>query len=938
MTLLTRELAARLDGDVRADGGTRSAYASDASNHRVVPDAVVFPRSVEDVATTVRLCVENGVPITSRGAGTNVAGNAIGPGVVIDYSRFLNRVLSVDPETCTAVVEPGVVLDRLQEAALPHGLRFGPDPSTHNRCTVAGMIGTNACGSHSVAWGTTADSVMDLDVLLADGNVRSLRRAPDLATRLAALRDQNLAVIRQSLGRFPRQISGYGLQHLLPEKGFDLAKAFTGTEGTCGIVTSATVALVKIPPHRALVVAGFSDDITAAAAAPMVTALGPLTVEGIDDSLVRAFDTRPGPHTRPDLPRGRAWLLSETCGQDPEETAEHSRRVAQAARQAGALDTRVVTDAADQRTFWLIRERGAGLATRTPSGVEAWPGWEDAAVPPDRLADYLTGFHALLAEHDRQGIIYGHFGEGCVHVRITHDLLSDEGRAAYRRFQQQAAQLVVTHGGSLSGEHGDGRARSELLSTMYGADVLRAFAGFKAVFDPDNTFNPGVITDPDPLDAHLRLAINRPRTVDLEFGYPADDGDWGKAMRRCVGVGACRKESGGGMCPSYRATKDERHSTRGRSRVLFEMLDGHLSGDGWRSKDVHEALDLCLSCKACSSECPVSVDMATYKAEFLHRHFRRRLRPRSHYSMGWLPVWLSMARRMPRVANLVLKSRTLARLGGIDPRRAVPALSTTGLDLSMEQAEGPSAGSQKVTLWIDTFTASFGPAIAEDAQALLLAAGFDVTVVGPDVCCGLTWVSTGQLTTARRVMARAVERLSGAPGTIVVIEPSCAAALRGDVPELLKTPQARAVAERVRTLAEALDGCDLEFDAVDQTAIGQFHCHHRAVFGTEPDRQLLGRLGVELTSVDEGCCGLAGNFGFEQGHYDVSVACAEQSFIPALRQDPTSLVLADGFSCRLQIEQLGGRKPLHLAQLLRRQLRDSHRMPRAATRTEDPTP
>lgn len=934
--LLFRQLTSRLAGEVRSDDGTRAAYASDASNHRVVPACVVFPRTTEDIATTVHLCVEAGIPITSRGAGTNVAGNAIGPGVVIDYSRHLTRVLSVDPETRSAVVEPGVVLDKLQAAARPHGLRFGPDPSTHNRCTIAGMVGTNACGSHSVAWGTTADNVMELDVVLADGGVRSLGRDHELSNKLTNLRDQHLAVIREELGRFPRQISGYGLQYLLPEKDFDIAKAFTGSEGTCGIITSAEVALVQVPSHRALVVAGFPDDIASAVAAPLITALGPLTVEGIDDNLVRAFDTRPGPHSRPTLPRGRAWLLMETCGNSVEEVQEHSRAVAEAAGQAGALESRTLHEPAEQRTFWLIRERGAGLATRTPEGEEAWPGWEDAAVPPDRLAEYLTGFHALLSGHGREGVVYGHFGEGCVHVRVTHDLLSKQGRTAYRRFQEEAAQLVVSHGGSLSGEHGDGRARSELLSTMYGTEVMRAFSGFKSVFDPGNVFNPGVIIDPQPLDADLRLEINRPHTVDLEFGYPADDGDWGKAMRRCVGVGACRKESGGGMCPSYRATKDERHSTRGRSRILFEMLDGNLAGEGWRSKDVHAALDLCLSCKACSSECPVSVDMATYKAEFLHKHFRRRLRPRSHYSMGWLPLWLSLARRLPRSANLLLRSKTLARLGGLEPRRAVPALSTSRLSIAGTQNAAP--GSRPLTLWIDTFTASFGPDIAEDAQVLLEAAGYDVTMAGPDLCCGLTWISTGQLDTARRVMSRAVRALSKTPGDVVVLEPSCAAVLRGDAPELLKTPEAEAVGRRIRTLAEALEGRDVQFEPVDQKAVGQFHCHHRAVFGTAPDRGLLARLGVDLTSVDEGCCGLAGNFGFEQGHYDVSVTCAEQSFLPALRHNPSSMVLADGFSCRLQIEQLDGRRPLHLAQLLRRQLIDADRSTAAGATEGSPTP
>jgi FAD/FMN-containing dehydrogenase/Fe-S oxidoreductase len=932
---LFQELKHRLDGEVHTDAGTLSAYASDASNHRVVPGGVVFPRSIDDITATVRFCVEQGVPITSRGAGTNVAGNAIGPGLVLDYSRHFNGIESIDPDTKTAVVQPGIVLDRLQEVASQYGLRFGPDPSTHSRCTLGGMIGTNACGSRSVAWGTTADNVVDVDVVLADGVPTTLSRSPDLAARLTRLRDTYLAPIRTSLGRFTRQISGYGLQHLLSEKGFDIAKAFTGSEGSCGIITSATVKLVPVPTLRALVVAGFVDDIAAAAAAPALTDLGTLTVEGIDDNLVRAFDTRPGPHTRPALPEGSAWLLVETTGDDVHEVDERSREVARRAQDAGARGIRVLTDVADQRKFWIIRERGAGLATRTATGREAWPGWEDAAVPPARLADYLTDFHHLLAAHNREGVVYGHFGEGCVHVRINHDLLSDTGLAAYRRFQEEAADLVVAHGGSLSGEHGDGRARSELLARMYGPEILKAFAGFKHAFDPENLFNPGVLTDPDPLDSHMRLAINRSHTADLAFAYPHDDADWGKAMRRCVGVGACRQESGGGMCPSYRATKDERHSTRGRSRILFEMLDGRLSKDGWRSKDVYDALDLCLSCKACSNECPVSVDMATYKSEFLHKHFRHRIRPRSHYSMGWLPVWLAVARRVPRLANMVLRSKALARLGGIDPRRTVPRLATAPMNL-VESGRGAPAGSRKVTLYIDTFTASFRPAIAEDAQALLLAAGLEVAVVGPDLCCGLTWVSTGQLSTARRVMKRTVRRLTDSPGDIVVLEPSCAAALRGDLPDLLQTSAARTVGGRVRTLAEVLEGCELEFEPLNEQAIAQFHCHHRAVLGTEPDRRLLARLGVDFTSIDEGCCGLAGNFGFEKGHYDVSVTCAEQSFMPTLAAQPESMVLADGFSCRLQIAQLGQRDSRHLAQLLRAQLRHDATRSGADAQPEEP--
>ncbi|MGH3354707.1 MAG: FAD-binding and (Fe-S)-binding domain-containing protein, partial [Nocardioidaceae bacterium] len=594
--------------------------------------------------------------------------------------------------------------------------------------------------------------------------------------------------------------------------------------------------------------------------------------------------------------------------------------VSDAAKRHGAVDTVVVSDRRTQAAMWSIREKGAGLASRTVDGREAWAGWEDAAVPPERLADYVAGFHRLMADHGRRGVVYGHFGEGCVHVRIDHDLVSASGRSAYRRFQQDAAGLVVEHGGSLSGEHGDGRARSELLPTMYSPRLLDAFAAFKHAFDPANLFNPGVIVDPVPFDADLRVALSRPHTRDLAFAYTDDDGDFGKAMRRCVGVGACRKDTGGGMCPSYRATRDEQHSTRGRARLLFEMLDGSLADKGWQSPEVGDALDLCLACKACSNECPVSVDMATYKAEYLHQRYRRRIRPRAHYSMGWLPLWLRLGRRAPRLANALLRADVLRRAAGIDRRRSLPPLSPAtpggGIEHTMSERHG-----DPLVLWLDTFTASFAPEIAEDAVAVLESAGYAVTTLGPDTCCGLTWISTGQLGTARRVLERSVRTLTPTTGPVVVLEPSCAATLRADAPELLATLEAHKVAARIRTLGEVLQDRPLDLEPLDAAVVAQFHCHQRAVLGTDADRALLERLGADLTSIEEGCCGLAGNFGMEEGHYDVSVRCAEQSFLPVIvttTQDTD--VLADGFSCRLQIEQLAGRRPLHLAQLVRRQL------------------
>lgn len=930
MTAVVSQLRAGIRGDVRDDPATRAIYATDASNHRVPPECVAFPRDAQDVATILGTCAAAGVPVTVRGAGTNCAGNAIGPGVVMDLSRHLRATPEIDPVARTARVQPGLVLDRLQEAAARHGLLFGPDPSTHSRCTLGGMIGTNACGSHSLAWGTTAENVVSLDVVLADGTPLTLgpggersRSADALAGRLVGLREAYLEDIRTSLGRFGRQISGYGLQYLLPEHGTQLAKAFVGSEGTCGVVTSAVVRLHDIPATRALVVIGFADEVAAATAAPDIASLGPLTVEGIDEEVVRTSDLRMGAAGRPDLPNGRAWLMVEVGGPDGTAIRERIAELIAMAAERDAWGHEVLEDPAAQRAFWAIRERGAGLASRSVEGKEFSPGWEDAAVPPARLGAYLGAFRALMADHGRTGMVYGHFGEGCVHVRIDHDLQSAAGRAAYRSFQEDAADLVVAHEGSLSGEHGDGRARSELLGRMYGERVLAAFGAFKHVFDPSGTLNPGVLVDPNPLDAQLRAEHSTPYRKDLAFLYPDDDGDLSKAVRRCTGVGACRKSSGGGMCPSYRATSEEMHSTRGRTRLLAEMLDGGIVKEAWQSDSVHEALDLCLSCKACSSECPVGVDMATYKAEFLHQRFRGRIRPRAHYSMGWLPVWLGLARQAPRFANRLLSFppfRVLAkRAGGIDPRRGLPRLAE-GRPLLVGRGDRPlgARNGDPVVLWVDTFTRAFAPEVARAAMRVLEHAGYEVELARSSVCCGLTWVSTGQLNIARTVMRRSIgvlDRSGNGVAPIVALEPSCGTALRHDAGLLVGGDQASRVAGRVVSLAEVLAD-RLPAGTARTRALVQFHCHQRATFGTVTDRALLEAVGVDVTSVDEGCCGLAGNFGFENGHYDISVACAEDALLPALRSHGADPVLADGYSCRLQIEQLDGRRALHLAELL----------------------
>ncbi|MEV0182510.1 FAD-binding and (Fe-S)-binding domain-containing protein [Streptomyces sp. NPDC050625] len=972
MTELAADLAAELRGAVRGEVGfdvtSRALVTMDASNYRRVPLGVVAPRDVDDVAAVLDVCRAHGVPVVARGGGTSIAGQATGTGVVLDFTRHMNRVLSVDPEARTAVVQPGLVLDRLQEAAAPHGLRFGPDPATHSRCTLGGMIGNNSCGSHSVAWGTTADSVRELAVVTARGE--RLRLGQDWAGApqgLRALAEGELARLRTGFPDLPRRISGYALDALLPEKGADVARSFCGSEGTLGILTEAVVRLVEAPRARALAVLGYADESAAAEAAAGLLPYDPLTVEGMAADLVPSAAG---------LPAGGAWLFVETGGESPEEARARAETIVRA---ADVVDSLVVTEDAAQRALWRIREDASGTATRMPDGAEAWPGWEDCAVPPARLGAYLRDFRGLLSAHGLRGTPYGHFGDGCIHVRIDFDLMTDASVGRFRRFSEELADLVVAHGGSLSGEHGDGQARAELLPRMYGAETVALFERAKGVWDPDDLLNPGMLVRPAPLDANLRFSVLPRRPVDVAFGYPADGGDFSAAVRRCVGVAKCRTTTAAGpsvMCPSFRATGEEAHSTRGRARLLHEMLAGELVTDGWRSTEVRDALDLCLSCKGCRSDCPVEVDMATYKAEFLYHHYEGRRRPAAHYTMGWLPLWLRwVARtRTAPVLNALASVRPLARaakwLGGIAPEREIPRVAgetfsrwwarRLGARLRGRAAagrtgkHGAEAPRTTVLLWPDTFTEHFSPSVGKAAVRVLEAAGLGVTLpptrrmrvrrsargevegVGMNpwapgrrtrACCGLTYVSTGQLDRARAVLRRTLDlmepyllpELGDDIPPVVVLEPSCAAALRTDLPELLHDdPRAARLASAVVTFAEALARYAPEWPPppVDRPVAGQTHCHQHAVLGDAPDRGLREAAGLtgELTG---GCCGLAGNFGFEKGHFEVSKTCAEEQLLPSVRTAPEgTVILADGFSCRTQLEQLAGVRGRHLAEVL----------------------
>jgi FAD/FMN-containing dehydrogenase/Fe-S oxidoreductase len=948
---LVRALRATVAGAVDDSTRRRAEYSTDASNYRVVPSVVVFPRDVDDALAALEVARGLGVPVTSRGGGTSVAGNAVGTGMVLDWSRHVNRVLDIDPATSTARVEPGVVMAVLQREAAPHGLRFGPDPSTQARATLGGMIGNNACGPRAVAYGRTADNVLELDVVDGRGRRFTAGRGLDPVPGLDALVRSEMDLLRTELGRFGRQVSGYSLEHLLPEKGADLAKALVGTEGTVVTLLGATVRLVPIAAAPVLVVLGYPDMATAADAVPALLTHRPLAIEGMDARLVDVVRRVKGASAVPPLPEGAGWLMVEVGGDTLDEALGRARALA---ADAGTRAVGLFPPGPEAAAMWRIREDGAGLGGRTPSGEQAWPGFEDSAVPPERLGAYLRDLEALMARHRVDGLAYGHFGDGCVHLRL--DIPLERSGDPLRAFMTDAAHLVAEHGGSLSGEHGDGRARSELLPVMYSSRAIAAFEAFKDLLDPDDLLNPGVLVRPRPLDADLRRPHARPLPAGHGgFAFGHDDGDFTTAVHRCVGVGKCRADStaaGGFMCPSYLATKDEKDSTRGRARVLQEMANGTLVSRGWASSEVHEVLDLCLSCKACSSDCPAGVDMAQYKAEVLHRTYRGRLRPVNHYALGWLPRWTRLVTGVPglaRVANAVLGVRPLAQLvlraGGMDPRRTMvdfaPApfrsrvrrgevdvrrggAPTTGGDLALSGA----SGRPPVLLWTDSFSDALAPSVPVAAVQVLRAAGYEVIVPDHDACCGLTWISTGQLSGARKRLTHLLEVLgpyavNGVP--IVGLEPSCTAVLRSDLLDLLPDdPRAVAVARATRTLAELLtapapvgpgDRWTLP-DLSDVTAVVQPHCHHHAVMTYTADRTLLSDAGASFSTL-AGCCGLAGNFGMEAGHYDVSVQVAEHALLPALRDAaPGDVYLADGYSCRTQADQLAGVQGVHLAELL----------------------
>jgi FAD/FMN-containing dehydrogenase/Fe-S oxidoreductase len=947
---LKNDLVVALRGDVDLSTSAQALFASDASNYRIVPLGVVFPRDEADVLAILEIAGRYGISVIQRGGGTSTGGQTVGSGLVVDYSRYFDHVIEVSPTQDLARVEPGTVLDKLQAEAQPFGLRFGPDPSTHDRCTIGGMIGNNACGAHSMRWGKTDENVLALRVATVGAEVLDLSTievlkadpapfAQQLATKLEAFVERYADAIRTQTGPpMSRRVSGYGLTHLLPEHGGNIARALVGSEGTCVALLEATVHLVRPPASRVLLLLGFADHYLAADFVPTLLAFEPLTIEGLDARLVElARNTNESGAGVSLLPDGNGWLLLE-IGADNLGAAHE--RAEQIIGEIGYEETsRIIDDPQLQRAVWRLREDGAGLATRLPDGSEAWPGWEDAAVPPEHLGTYLRKFDALLAKHGRQGMLFGHFGEGCMHVRIDFDFLSEEGRTNFRAFIEDAADLVVSLGGSLSGEHGDGQARGELLHKMYPPVLIEAFREFKEIFDPAHQMNPGNIVNPRHIDDDLRIRtpvhlIRKSPNLALHV----DHGDLEVSARRCVGIGKCRRLDGGAMCPSFQVTRNERDSTRGRARLLTEMFAGDLVTDGWRSKEVLESLDLCLSCKACASDCPVGVDMAAYKAEFLSHYYEGRLRPRAHYALGHLPALLRLFQPITRLSNWLVQSPlapVIKFLGGIDQQRSLPLFAHT----TLQQRVASTKDTPTVILWPDTFTNFLSPEVGEAAIEVLAALGARVAVPTHSVCCGLTWYSTGQIEEARKVLGPSLESIAeiGDDTTpLLVLEPSCASMLREEITEILpNNALAQNIAQRVVSFGEYVKQLlqasgEQPFQQSSMRYLAQVHCHQRATVGYTPEVDLLDLLGTSAVELENNCCGLAGNFGFEAGHYEISKAIADRGILARvnhINQDldiqAETIVVADGFSCRTQINELSTTKPKHLAEVLRDALRSS---------------
>ncbi len=952
---LEQKLRATIRGEVRFDAGSRALYATDASNYRHIPIGLVVPLDEADVIATVAICRSFNAPILSRGAGTSLAGQGCNAAVILDFSKYMNKMGPVDPASRTVHVQPGIVLDRVREAAEKFALTYAPDPATHSRCTIGGMIGNNSCGVHALMGGKTVDNIHSLDLLLYDGTHLTVgpTTEPELAAHIAAggrtgeiyaelkrIRDTYSSLVRARFPNIPRRVSGFNLDELLPENHFNVARALVGSEGTCAVILGATLNLVQSPQFRTLVGVGFSDVFIAADHVPLILTHKPIGLEGMDGLLLDALRLKQKSlEDLPLLPEGRGFLLVEFGGATQAESDEQAAALAQSLQ--SITHARIYTKAEAVRV-WAIRESGLGATAFIPGIGTGWEGWEDAAVDPTHLGSYLRQIYALMEEYGYHSPMYGHFGQGCVHMRISFDLETGPGILAFRQFMDRAADIALAHGGSLSGEHGDGQARGALLPKMFGPELMEAFRAFKRLFDPTNRMNPNKLIDAHEIHEDLRLGVDyKPWQPNTHFAFAEDGGSLASATLRCVGVGACRKQDAGTMCPSFMATGEELHSTRGRAHMLWELMQGEVLPNQWKNEQVRESLDLCLACKACKSECPVSVDMATYKAEFLSHHYEGKSRPLSHYAFGRIDVFARLAGFAPNLVNLINNAPGISSLIKsalhIHPKRTFPRFSKPftpdrrfARDLRRRHDRRANQSPllptpyplPPVFLWADTFNNYFHPSTMRAAHQVLTSAGFRVSLPTRHLCCGRPLYDFGMLDTAKKYLLKVLDALApqltaGTP--IVVLEPSCASVFRDELTNLLPNdPRAAKLRDQTFLLSEFLVkyAPDYQPPQITKKLVVHGHCHHRATMSMKDEMKLLRATGAEVELLDSGCCGMAGPFGFEKDKYEVSQTLAERVLLPAVRRETEAIIVSDGFSCCEQITQNTTTRPLHLAEVL----------------------
>jgi FAD/FMN-containing dehydrogenase/Fe-S oxidoreductase len=945
---LERDLRAAVRGEVHFDDGYRAMYSTDAANYRQVPIAVVLPEDANDAQAAMAVCHRHGVPVTPRGGGTSLTGASCNHAVIFDYSKHMNRILEIDLEKKRARVEPGVVLDDLRSRAEKHGLTFGPAPSTHNRCAIGGMFGNNSCGTPAQFAGRMEENVFEVEVLLHDATrlrvgatspeelervIGQGGRRGEIYARLKAIAETYGEQVRRRFPQIPRRVSGYNLNQLLPENGFNVARALIGSEGTIVHVLELTVRLVPNPKQTVLVIAGFEDIASAGDHVTLVNAHVPHALEGMDATLFQNMhDKGKNPHAQRELfGGGQAWLVVQFGADTPEGArAKAQQLVTDLAQHSTALkDSRIIDDAHTMREIFEIREAGLGVTSKIPNQPDYYPGWEDSAVAPEHLGRYLREFQQKMEAYGYNASIYGHFGQGCVHCSINFDLFTKKGIAKYREFVTEMAHVVVKYGGSLSGEHGDGQSRGELLPIMYGDSLVNAFWEFKCAFDPENKMNPGKVVKPRRLDQDLRWGVDyQPPDPPTKFSFKDERHSFAYAANRCVGAGVCRKHDKGTMCPSYMVSKEERYSTRGRARLLFEMLEGNPIRDGWKSEAVKESLEYCLACKGCKHECPVNVDMATYKAEFLYHYYKGKLRPLQMWLFGYMFVWARLAALAPGIANFFSQappfSTLLKRVAGIAPQRHIPLFAERTFRQWFAHRAPRNTGKDRVILWTDTWNNHFHPQTAQAAVEVLEDAGYQVIVPQRQICCGRPLYDYGLLDRAKRQLCGILDELrtlirEGVP--LVALEPSCLSVFKDELQNMLANDRDAARLAQQSYMFETFMNTKARHyrpPAFDRSAIVHEHCHKKSVLDPLAEEHAFEAMGMSFEQLQSGCCGMAGAFGFDAAHYEMSIACGDRVLLPKVREaKPQTIVVADGFSCREQILQTTDRQALHPAEVMR---------------------